>query len=548
VKGIQYFLGQVKTAIIIAALLVVSGCATAPEPRPCVCPEVVKPVCPPCEPCRCPPCRCPEEQQLSDARESAAESGQCKPDQLREFLAVDGTLTLRGSQTLVLGRGPHVVDSICVEGQGSIRVCDETTIRIVGTRLAIIAGRGIGSHGSQPVSIVLEAPNRAPLYVLVENQVAPAELVIDSPGGSAMVSITGKAGLTLNPPPSGSKLGRLTTNSGWGDISRFPGCGGKLSKAEQTLIEIRKPCEAKQLPFRPTPPPQLLQEPTGRNKKVFDHRREAHRFVVPGGVNSITVEAWGAGGGGGSANKAQARGGGGAFARATVAVMPGEELQVYVGGGGQGGPRPGFGKLAGGGGGASYLARGKTVLLVAAGGGGAGADGCSGCKSGRTGNGGPGGGLIGYPGDAVGCHTRDRDCAAGGVGGSQVRGGQGGVGPHGKGDDGGKLTGGGSHGWTGKVGGGKGNLGGTSKAANGSGGGGGSGWYGGGGGGMRKTYCGGGGGGGSSYSSPENLRTLLIAGEGWEPGHTSDEHYAWPAGQGGEAGKSGQPGRLVIIY
>ncbi|MFC3878915.1 PKD-like domain-containing protein [Algoriphagus namhaensis] len=58
------------------------------------------------------------------------------------------------------------------------------------------------------------------------------------------------------------------------------------------------------------------------------------KFVVPSGVNSITVEVWGAGGSGGTrqgSNGAAAGGGGGAYSRSVFTVSAGQEIDYYVG-------------------------------------------------------------------------------------------------------------------------------------------------------------------------------------------------------------------------
>jgi hypothetical protein len=63
-------------------------------------------------------------------------------------------------------------------------------------------------------------------------------------------------------------------------------------------------------------------------------------FTVPDGVTSIVVEAWGAGGAGGGVNGRSGRtrygagGGGGAYAKKTLAVSPGEILNLVIGNGG----------------------------------------------------------------------------------------------------------------------------------------------------------------------------------------------------------------------
>ena len=78
----------------------------------------------------------------------------------------------------------------------------------------------------------------------------------------------------------------------------------------------------------------------GQSPQAFDSNGT---FIVPAGVTSITVQAWGAGGSGGGSSNAgflSARGGGGggggAYATATFAVIPGGSLPVVVGTGGTG--------------------------------------------------------------------------------------------------------------------------------------------------------------------------------------------------------------------
>ncbi len=152
-------------------------------------------------------------------------------------------------------------------------------------------------------------------------------------------------------------------------------------------------------------------------------------FVVPDDVIHVTVEAWGAGGGGGKhattcravctcgqchtpPNRvAGGGGGGGGYARGTVSVIPGEEIVITVGTGGNAGEAGGdswFGspdlvKAAGGeGGGAGPHggAGGHTNLgneAVFAGGSG-GSGGHTGPQGNRTGGGGGGSAFPAAPG------------------------------------------------------------------------------------------------------------------------------------------------------
>ena len=85
-------------------------------------------------------------------------------------------------------------------------------------------------------------------------------------------------------------------------------------------------------------------------------------WTVPCAVTSITVKAWGGGGGGGAggSNSAGGNGAGAGFAQATLAVTPGETLNIYLGGGGGGGSIHTYSGDGGGGGGRSEVARGST--------------------------------------------------------------------------------------------------------------------------------------------------------------------------------------------
>jgi hypothetical protein len=98
-----------------------------------------------------------------------------------------------------------------------------------------------------------------------------------------------------------------------------------------------------------------------------------YTFTVPAGVTSLSAVVIGGGGGGGGADDGQIRnetnngGGGGGLAYGTIAVTPGETLNITVGTGGAGGVAD---AAAGGPGGTSTIVRSATTLL--SGGGGAG--------------------------------------------------------------------------------------------------------------------------------------------------------------------------------
>lgn len=203
-------------------------------------------------------------------------------------------------------------------------------------------------------------------------------------------------------------------------------------------------------------------------------------YTVPPGVDSITVDACGAEGGGGQTpvgNRGAALGG---RAVADIAVTPGEELTVLVGGagtggsgatgelggfngGGRGGTGNNSGGGGGGGGGSSTVLRGTTPLVVAAGGGGgagvsftggqvnAGSQGEAG-ETGGFGSGGVGGGAgtATDPG-AGGFGSFGGDDGAGGTGDTGGVGGDGAGNGGGGGGGGGGLFGGGGGGGGGNI-------------------------------------------------------------------------------------------------
>ncbi len=170
---------------------------------------------------------------------------------------------------------------------------------------------------------------------------------------------------------------------------------------------------------------------------VFTFTGAAQSFPVPAGVCTVSVTALGAQGG---ADPTGLAGGLGGSATATLAVTPGESLQVNVGGQGvmgatntpgaggfpDGGPAGGPSNAAGGGGGGSSDVRqGGTAVsnrVVVAGGGGGSAFGFAGSGGSKAGGG--GGGSTGQAGaDKTGVP------GSGGQGGTQIPpGGAGGTG------------------------------------------------------------------------------------------------------------------------
>jgi len=164
----------------------------------------------------------------------------------------------------------------------------------------------------------------------------------------------------------------------------------------------------------------------------FTYTGSSTTYTVPGGVNSITLEAYGAAGGysdDGSAGNT--RPGYGARMRGTFMVTPGQVLKVLVGG--QGRPvadNPTGGNQAGGGGGGSFVTDiNNNPFLVAGGGGGEnwaqfnvnGADAATtntGTSGGTTAGRGAGGGGFSTNGTSSGSNVGGYSFLNGGAGGT----------------------------------------------------------------------------------------------------------------------------------
>ena len=172
----------------------------------------------------------------------------------------------------------------------------------------------------------------------------------------------------------------------------------------------------------------LLPATAGATTDTYDYTGDVQSWVVPAGVTSATFDLYGAEGGTAYDSSYGAAGLGGR-ATATLAVTPGETIEIRVGG--QGGASGGYNgggapntNGPGGGGGATDIRQGGGALadrtLVAGGGGGSGA--CSGL-GGTKSNGGAGGGLVGGDAPNTGACFSAADA---GLGGTQSSGGTGG--------------------------------------------------------------------------------------------------------------------------
>ena len=178
-------------------------------------------------------------------------------------------------------------------------------------------------------------------------------------------------------------------------------------------------------------------DPCSTGSSTFNFTGGMQTFTVPVGVTSVTITALGSQGG---SNAGGVVGGQGGQATGTLAVTPGDVLNVYVGGtngfngGGTNPAHPCAAARGGNGGGASDVRLNSTALaqrvIVAGGGGGAGGQRVNGC--GRGSGGGGGGGYFGGGGGASWPFASTTLPG----GGTQVAGGNGGTTTYGPGNNG----------------------------------------------------------------------------------------------------------------
>ena len=180
----------------------------------------------------------------------------------------------------------------------------------------------------------------------------------------------------------------------------------------------------------------------GQTQATFNYTGSSQTFIVPCGVDSIFIEAWGGQGQAGitgPAGNLGGAGGNGGHATGWKQVSQGDSITIYVGGvgsngvGGFNGGGNGGDNLFGAGGGASDVRFGGVTeayrILVAGGGGGGGNAGCTdGVPS--PGNGGAGGAGIGGVGIDGADSPTSGGFAGGGKGGNYL-GVQGAFGPEG---------------------------------------------------------------------------------------------------------------------
>ena len=141
---------------------------------------------------------------------------------------------------------------------------------------------------------------------------------------------------------------------------------------------------------------------TEPKQDTFLYTGNIQTWTAPAFVNSITVDAWGAGGGSNTR-----LGGAGGRVKTTIPVTPGTTYNIVVGGKGVNSSS----RVGAGGGGFSGILLADGSHFVTAGGGG-GANGNDGCTT--AGNGGNGGGASGGANGASGV------CGTGGAGGSSI--------------------------------------------------------------------------------------------------------------------------------
>ena len=246
--------------------------------------------------------------------------------------------------------------------------------------------------------------------------VKPADQVVCNGQSTGAINFTGTIpGTTYSWTNSNTSIG--LAGSGTGNIASFPAVNTGTTAQVATI----------------TVTPSFG---TINQSQTFNYTGAMQTWTVPAGVTSITIDAYGASGGTGASGTGTGGAGGmGSRASGTLAVTPGQVLNIFVGGaggvstGGYNGGGTGGNTSSGGGGGASDIRYPGTTsgnrLIVASGGGGGGR---GGCESTSTINGGAGGNGDMNGGNGTDAPTSGGNAGAGAGGISTGAGGAAGVG------------------------------------------------------------------------------------------------------------------------
>lgn len=410
-----------------------------------------------------------------------------------------------------------------VSGGSSVQICDGNSTTLTASGAVTYTWAPSGSLSASTGTSVTATPTTTTTYtvsgtnsngcvktanVTVTVNAIPTAVTVGTAGtycGSTTLTATGGTGGTIfyqGTTSGGTSTLTATSTQTVNATGTYyfraqsgPGCWGAQGSVTVSINPI---------------PAAITGSGGGLATTTFSYTGSSQTFTVPAGVTSITIDASGAVGGNAADRlTTNAVGGSGSRASGTLAVTPGQVLQINVGGAGSATGAGGFngggnggtaaagtscsGGGAGGGGGASDVRIGAYSLtdrvIVGAGGGGSGRDYCNGtCQP--CGCGGSGG-----AGDFNGVAAGNCGFSFGGSGiNFGAKGLVGSAGAGGPGDGSGISGNAGSFGTGG---------GGANGARDISGGGGGGGYYGGGGGGGAANgsgVAGGGGGGGSSYT------------------------------------------------
>ncbi|MBK8522074.1 MAG: hypothetical protein IPL54_14805 [Chitinophagaceae bacterium] len=309
-------------------------------------------------------------------------------------------------------RDNPIVTGIAASGAGDISGTltnlTNTPITVTFTITPSYTNAGVTCTGTPITATVLINP--------IPDVNQPANQVVCNGAPTAPViftgSVTAPPGTVFNWVNSDPSIGLAA--SGVGNIASFNAINAGTAPVTATV----------------TVTPSYTNGGGGPGSATFNFTGGMQTFTVPAGVTSINITALGAQGGTGAIGGNSVLGGAGglgASATGTLAVVPGQVLNIFVGGqgaspaGGFNGGANGGSVNAGGGGGASDVRAGgvgvANRVITAGGGGGGGRGGCheGGGTGGIGGDGGIGGGGVGQNGNNS---AQSSGVAGGGFGGN----------------------------------------------------------------------------------------------------------------------------------
>ena len=244
-----------------------------------------------------------------------------------------------------------------IAGSAVAAVCQGQTTAVLGGSVGNGAISGIWSDGGVGGTFNNNGGSTPNTTTYTTSATSPASVTLTLTASTGLCSATASKTLTVNTAatlPSGNT--NLTICTGQTANLNLTSTNNNIYWYNSSGTLLGTTASGVNFPVTPNATTTYYAESNSSisaGSQPFYYTGSNQTFTVPGGVNSITVGAWGGGGGGGAANTISAGGstggggGGGAYSKQTWAVTPGQSYTITCGSAGAAGSNGGSGGTGG---------------------------------------------------------------------------------------------------------------------------------------------------------------------------------------------------------